>query len=100
MDHPAEFREEVKIVLNAKAFAKAATAVTAVFYVICALLSYISPDFVFGLAKSWVHTLNMDAAKVSFAPDLGTLIYGIVTISVITWITTYALIWLYNRWAK
>lgn len=84
--------------LNAKAFANAATAVTAVFYVICALLSYVAPDFIFGLAKSWVHTMNLDASKANFVPDLGVAIYGIVTISIITWVTTYALIALYNRW--
>ncbi len=86
--------------LNSKAFANAATAVTAVFYLICALLSYVAPDFVIGLAKSWVHTMNIELAKVNFVPDLASLIYGLVTISVITWVTTYVLIELYNKWAK
>lgn len=84
--------------LNAKAFAHAATAVTVVFYVICAALSYVAPDFVVGLAKSWVHTMNVDLVKANFVPDFATLVYGIITISVVTWVTTYALIALYNRW--
>lgn len=84
--------------LNAKAFAHAATAVTAIFYIICALLSFIVPDFVVGLAKSWVHTMNVDLVKANFVPDLGGLLYGLITISVVTWVTTYALIALYNRW--
>lgn len=84
--------------LNAKAFANAATAVTAVFYLICALLSFVAPDFVFGLAKSWIHTMSLESARAAFVPDLTSLVYGIVSISIVTWVTTYALIALYNRW--
>lgn len=86
--------------LNAKAFAHAATAVMAVFYVACALLSYVTPDLIFGLAKSWMHTVNLEVVKTTFAPDFGLLLYGFVTATVLTWVTTYGTIWLYNYWAK
>ena len=45
--------------LNAKAFAHAATIVTAVFYAICAAFSYVAPDFVAGIGNSWIHSLNL-----------------------------------------
>lgn len=86
--------------LNAKAFANAVTAVTAVFYIICAALSYIAPDLIFSIAKSWMHTINIESVRVPFNPDLATLLWGLISMSVITWVTTYAAIALYNKWAK
>ncbi len=86
--------------LNSKAFANATTAVMAVFYVVCALLSFVAPDVIFGLAKSWMHTVNLESVKTSFSADLGSLLYGFVSATALTWLTTYATIWLYNRLAK
>ena len=86
--------------LNAKAFAHAATIVTAVFYAACATLSYVAPDFVAGIGNSWVHSLNLEAIKINTQPSLTILLYGLVTISAVTWVTTYALIEIYNRLAK
>lgn len=86
--------------LNAKAFANAATVVMAVFYVICAGLSYFAPDLIFSIGRSWMHTVNLESVKATFNPDLGTLILGIISLSVVTWITTYITIALYNKWAK
>lgn len=86
--------------LNTKAFANATTTITAVFYIGCVLLSYLAPDLVFGLAKSWMHTVNLESVKTTYSPDFGLLIYGFITAIILTWVTTYATIALYNRWAK
>ncbi|KKR77072.1 MAG: hypothetical protein UU21_C0001G0126 [Candidatus Levybacteria bacterium GW2011_GWA2_40_8] len=86
--------------LNSKAFAHAATIVTAVFYLICASLAYIAPDLIVGIGNSWVHALNLEMIRTSTQPSFGVLLYGLVTISAVTWVTTYALIELYNRLAK
>lgn len=86
--------------LNAKAFANAVTAVTVVFYVACALLSFLAPDLIFSIGKAWMHTVNLESVKATFSPDFGSLIWGLVTIGGLTWVTTYGTIWLYNRWAK
>lgn len=86
--------------LNAKAFANAVTIVTAVFYIICAALSYFAPDLIFSISRSWMHTVSLESVKTAFNPDLGTLIWGIVTISVLSWITAYATIYLYNSFKK
>ncbi|MEK9178629.1 MAG: DUF5676 family membrane protein [Patescibacteria group bacterium] len=86
--------------LNSKAFAHAATIVTAVFFAICAALSFVAPDFIVGLGNSWVHALNLEMIRTNTQPSFVTLIYGFVTISVVTWVTTYAVIELYNRLAK
>lgn len=86
--------------LNAKAFAHATATIMAVFYVGCAILSYFAPDLIFSLAKSWMHTVSLESVKTTFSPDLGSLLYGLVTITILTWVTTYATITLYNRWAN
>lgn len=86
--------------LNAKAFANAATAVMAVFYVVCVALSYFAPDVIFSIGRSWMHTVNLGSVKALFSPGLGLLVWGLVSLSVVSWVTTYATIALYNRWTK
>lgn len=81
-------------------FANAVTIVTAIFYVVCVTLSYIAPDFIMGITQSWIHTLNLEVLKANVNLSLVQVIYGLVTLSVVTWVTTYASIELYNRLAK
>lgn len=81
-------------------FANAATAVTAAFYIICALLSYVMPDLLIYIANSWIHSFSLEALKATQPISFGYLILGLVTISAITWVTTYVWIELYNRWVK
>lgn len=82
------------------AFANAVTVITAISYIICVLISYLAPDFVFGIAQSWIHSLNLESIKSTAQISFGSFVYGSVTISVITWVTAYASIVLYNKWAK
>lgn len=84
--------------LNPKAFANAATAVEVVVALVCVGLSYIAPDFLLGIATSWVHTLNLQAIKATEPLTGGVVVYGLVTSAVLTWIVTYAFAALYNRW--
>lgn len=86
--------------LNAKAFASAAAVVMAVFYIVCAALSYVAPDLIFSISRSWIHTINLESIKAPFSLDIATLLWGLITISAVTWVTTYATVALYNRLAK
>ncbi len=86
--------------LNEKAFANATAIVMAVLYVDCALLAYIAPDLIFSLAKSWMHTVTLESVKTTFSPDLGSLLYGFITATVLTWVTTYITVALYNKLVK
>ena len=86
--------------VKSQAFANAATTVIAVFYVICALVSYVMPDLLVGIASSWIHTLNLEALKTTSPMTLGSLITGLTTISAVTWITTYAFAEVYKRFSK
>lgn len=86
--------------LNAKAFANAATAVMAVWMVACALLVYVAPDLLFTVAQSWTHAMNLEVLRSTFTPNLGLLLLGFVSATGLTWVTTYGTITLYNKWAK
>ncbi len=86
--------------LNAKAFANAAATIMAVWVVVCAFLSYIAPELLFSVAQSWMHNINLDAARTTFTPSPGSLLLGLVSASGLTWVTAYATIILYNKWAK
>lgn len=86
--------------LNAKAFANATTVVMTVFYVACWLISTLASDLIFGIAKAWMHSLNIESLKTTVAMPWGTVLWGLISLGVLTWVTTYATIWLYNQWAK
>ncbi len=86
--------------LNAKAFAHSVTIVTAIVYVLCLVISYIAPDFVYGIANSWVHSLSLDTLQTSSVISIGSALWGLVTIGAMAWITTYSTIVLYNRFLK
>lgn len=86
--------------LNAKAFANAASAVMAVWVLGCLALSLIVPDLLFSVAQSWMHTINLSVVKTAFSFDFGSVILGLITAVGLTWITTYITIWLYNRLSK
>lgn len=86
--------------LNAKAFANAASAVMVVWVVVCALLAYIAPDLLFTVAKSWTHAINLESLRATDNPGLGSLLLGLISATGLTWLTTYGTITLYNRWVK
>lgn len=86
--------------LNSKAFANAVTLVTVVFYIICLAISLAAPELLFSIASSWMHSINLEPLKAVSAPSFQSSIWGLVTISAVTWVTTYATIEVYNRFAK
>ncbi|MBI4080935.1 MAG: hypothetical protein HY430_04155 [Candidatus Levybacteria bacterium] len=86
--------------LNAKAFANASTVVSLGFYIVCRVASLVAPDFLFSIARSWFHTFSVDTLKGTIPMDLGTFVFGGITLAVLVWVTTYATIVFYNRWEK
>lgn len=86
--------------LNAKAFANATAIVMAVWVLGCLALSLMVPDLLFSVAQSWMHTINLNLVKTTLNFDLGSVVLGLITAVGLTWITTYATIWLYNRLSK
>jgi len=84
--------------LSAKTFANATTTIMVVFYIACWLISTLAPDLIFGIANAWMHSINIESLKATSAISFGTVLWGLISIGLLTWITTYATIRLYNKW--
>lgn len=81
-------------------FANAVTIVTLGLYVVCRIVSLVTPDFLFSISKSWFHTFSMDSVRATVPMDWGVFIFGAITLAVLAWVTAYATIELYNRLGK
>lgn len=80
--------------------ANAVTLALLVFYFVCAALSFIAPDFVLSIGQSWVHVLNLEAAKATSQMSLTGVIFGVVTFGVSVWVVVYLTAFLYNKLDK
>lgn len=82
------------------ALANALTSVVLIAYLVCAALVYIAPDFVFSVAQSWFHGLNLDVIRASSPASLVSAVFGAVSLGVYIWVLTYLFGRLYVYWAK
>ena len=80
--------------------ANAVTSLVAVSYVVCYALALIVPGFLFTIAQSWIHVLNLDTLQTSATLSLGEAIIGLVSVSAVVWVWTYATAAVYNRLAS
>lgn len=86
--------------LNAKAFANATTAVGVIVFIICRLIAWIAPNFLFQIGQSWFHTIQLESSQMSNSVSVGILLLGLVSAVIVTWLITYGTISLYNKWAE
>ena len=82
------------------AFANSFTVVGLGAYVVCRALTLIAPDLLFSIGQSWFHTLNLSLVKAVIPMDIGTFLYGAVTLGIFVWITSYAFAKIYNSFSK
>lgn len=80
--------------------ANAVATVTGAGYVLCRLLFSLAPQFFFNIEQGWFHTLNLESIRATRPMPLPMLALGFITSVVISWVATYAVAELYNRWAK
>lgn len=86
--------------INEKVLANAVATVSAVFYILCRIAVAVAPNVLFAIGNSWFHTFTLDAAKVSGNLTFSMFILGLVTLTALAWVVTYAVALLYNRWEK
>jgi len=82
------------------ALANASTVVALGVYVVCRVISLIAPDLLFGVAQSWFHTFSTESVRSVTPMNIGTFIFGAVTLSILVWVTIYSGATLYNKLAK
>ena len=83
--------------LNKKAFAGAAAALGAAYYLACYVIVLVAPDVYRDVAQSWAHGVNISAI---WRPMTGNFLTGIVSFTGTSWISGWLLAFLYNRMVK
>lgn len=79
------------------ALANAFGAIAAVFYLGCVGLISIAPDLYRSTAESWFH--GVDLNKI-WKVNQGNMLTGLVTFTVVSWISGWLLAFVYNKFAK
>lgn len=85
--------------LKSVPFANAVAIVSAVFFLICTALSYISPDLTGVLLQSWFHNFGLSSIN-PIQLSLNSFTLGLVSFTLVSWVATYITIEVYNRLAK
>lgn len=80
-------------------FANALAAASVVFYVACALLAVVAPNFLLGMFQSWFHGINVTQLATT-QRSFGSFLFGLISLAVVSWIFGYAWVWLYNKLSK
>jgi len=79
--------------------ANALAIVGAGLYVVCTLLVVSTPVFYRGVAQTWMHGFNLSALPMR-QMTFGGSVYGLVTFTVVSWLTGYAFAAVYNALGK
>lgn len=85
--------------LKSVAFANAVAIMSAVFFIICVVLSYVLPGLTSVLVQSWFHNLGLAQVK-PIQLSFNSFVLGFISFTVVSWVTTYFTIELYNQLAK
>ena len=71
------------------AFANAFTIVALGAYLVCAVLAYVAPDFVFSIGQNWFHGWNLTVVRATTAFSLISVVFGAVSLGVYIWVLSY-----------
>ncbi len=84
---------------NPKATGNALALVGGVLYLICAAWTLVSRESFMGLIGTWAHGIDFSALPTK-TPDLGLLLVGFLTFTLVAWVTGYAFAVAYNYFQK
>ena len=83
--------------LNENAFASALMAISALFYVACAVLFTIAPQASLGFFSRMFHGIDITKIAAANAPSLGNMVLGLAEIVFFSYAAGWAFAALYNR---
>lgn len=84
---------------NPKATANALAVVGGGLYLLCAAWSLASRESFVAIFNTWSHTVELSGLPAK-QPDFGSVLIGLVTFVIATWLTGYAFAYAYNYFAK
>lgn len=88
---------EVSIMkLEETAFAKAHAILAGVAYLVCVIAVSLFPNLTIWVFNSWFHGLDISALPVKTG-SLGTVVFGLLTLTGVAWAWGYILAAIYNR---
>lgn len=85
--------------INTMAAANAVAVVTGASYVICRVLVWVAPGWLFAIAQSWFHTFAISAESAGVSTS-GSFLLGLISSMVVVWLFTYAVVVAYGKLAK
>ena len=86
--------------LNITAFANALATAAGLLYLFCAVLAVAAPRLLLGIYGPWFHRMDIAKVWMNSAPGLGMIIWGLITMTAVSWIFGYALAAIYNNLLK
>ena len=86
--------------LNSKAFGNALAVAAAGLYVLCAVLAVVLPSLLLGIYGPWFHRMDVSRMWMTTTPGFGMILWGLVTMTAISWIFGYVLAETYNKFLK
>lgn len=81
------------------AFANAGAVIGAVWYLACAILFTFAPDLSVQISQSWFHFIDLTKIGSSVVTP-GSLVVGVISLAVASWLTAYFFAWVYNNFVK
>lgn len=88
---------EIIMKIKEMALANALGLVGALYYIVCYLVASFAPDIYKAIAVTWFHMMDISSLWKS-APD--GLVIGIVSFTIVSWVTGWLIAWTYNRFTK
>jgi len=82
--------------LNTKAVALSFTITVALFYLLCAFFANILPQGFLAFFNTWLHGIDLSIVASKKIFTLGEFLFGLVSISAVSWITGAVFSVLYN----
>lgn len=83
--------------LNEMAVAHASGILGAIFFLACYILVIFAPEVYRVTAQSWVHGVDL---SLIWRPRAGNFILGLLTFSLVSWVSGWVFAWLYNKLIK
>ena len=86
--------------MKSMALAHSLAIMTAVLYILCVILFMVSPDLYFAILTPWFHGVDIRQLAATALPGLDQVLFGLISMTAMVWVFTYATVELYKKLAK
>lgn len=83
--------------LNEKALANTLACLGLASFIGCVLLTIVAPGIYQAIMQSWFHGVDL---SLIWNPRPGNIVLGLISFTLISWLSGWAFAWLYNKFTK